>query len=60
MRVAMFTRKAIEDLRQWAAAYQIQSVPTLMLFQNSEMLYRQSGAMSRNEPLALLDSFIDK
>ena len=54
MRVAMFTRKAIEDLRQWAAAYQIQSVPTLMLFQNSEMLYRQSGAMSRNEPLALI------
>ena len=43
-----------------AAAYQIQSVPTLKLFQNGEMLYRQSGAMSRNEVLALLDPFINK
>ena len=41
-----------------AAGYRIQSVPTLMLFQNGEMLYRQSGAMSRNELLALLDPFI--
>ena len=58
MRVVMFTRKAIDDLRQWAAAYQIQSVPTLMLFRNGEVLCRQSGAMSRNELLSLLDPFI--
>ena len=41
-----------------ATGYRIQSVPTLMLFKNGEMLYRQSGAMSRNELLALLDPFL--
>ena len=50
----------VDKHRQIAAAYQIQSVPTLMLFQNGEMLYRQSGAMSRNEVLALLDPFMNK
>lgn len=29
-----------------AATYGIQSVPTLMIFWNGEMLWRQSGAMS--------------
>ena len=48
----------VDKHQEVAARYQIQSVPTLMLFQNGEMLYRQSGAMSRNELLALLDPFI--
>ena len=48
----------VDSHQQIAAEYQIQSVPTLMLFQNGEMLYRQSGAMSRSELLALLDPFI--
>jgi thioredoxin 1 len=48
----------VDKHREVAAGYQIQSVPTLMLFQNGEMLYRQSGAMSRNELLALLDPVI--
>ncbi len=48
----------VDKHQQIAAAYQIQSVPTLMLFQKGEILYRQSGAMSRNEVLALLDPFI--
>ena len=47
----------VDSHQQIAAKYQIQSVPTLMLFKNGEMLYRQSGAMSRNELLALLDPF---
>ena len=50
----------VDKHQEVAAVYQIQSVPTLMLFQNGEMLYRQSGAMSRNELLALLDPFINK
>ena len=50
----------VDTHQQIAEEYQIQSVPTLMLFQNGEMLYRQSGAMSRNEVLALLDPFMNK
>ena len=50
----------VDKHQQIAAAYQIQSVPTLMLVQNGEMLYRQSGAMSRNEVFALLDPFMNK
>ena len=50
----------VDKHQEVAAGYQIQSVPTLMLFQNGEILYRQSGAMSRNEVLALLDPFMNK
>lgn len=41
-----------------AARYQIRSVPTLILFRKGEVLYRQSGAMSRADLLALLDPFM--
>ena len=40
-----------------ASAYRIQSVPTLMLFRNGELLWRQSGAMSLAELKALLYGF---
>ncbi len=48
----------VDKHQEVAAEYQIQSVPTLMLFKNGEALYRQSGAMQRNDLLALLDPFI--
>lgn len=40
-----------------ASAYRIQSVPTLMLFKNGELLWRQSGAMSLANLKALLYGF---
>ena len=40
-----------------ASAYRIQSVPTLMLFRNGELLWRQSGAMSLAALKALLYGF---
>ena len=40
-----------------AGAYHIQSVPTLMLFRNGELLWRQSGAMSLADLKALLYGF---
>lgn len=40
-----------------ASAYRIQSVPTLMLFRNDELLWRQSGAMSLADLKALLYGF---
>ena len=41
-----------------AAQYDIRSVPTLMLFRNGEVLYRESGAMSQADLMALLDPFM--
>ena len=41
-----------------ASQYQIQSVPTLILFKNGEILWRQSGAMPKAELMAVLDPFI--
>lgn len=43
-----------------AERYGIQSVPTLMLFRNGEILYRQSGAMSKSDLMALLDPFLNQ
>jgi thioredoxin 1 len=40
-----------------ASAYRIQSVPTLMLFRNGELLWRQSGAMSLADLKAILYGF---
>lgn len=48
----------VDKYRDTAAAYRIQSVPTLILFRKGEVLYRQSGAMSRADLLALLDPFM--
>ncbi len=41
-----------------AGRYQIQSVPTLMLFRSGEMLWRGSGAVSKADLLATIDSFL--
>ncbi|WP_346237497.1 thioredoxin [Niabella insulamsoli] len=44
----------IDKSPQAANAYQVQSVPTLMLFKNGKMLWRQSGA----RPLAELENLL--
>ena len=38
--------------------YRIQSVPTLMLFRNGEVLWRTSGVVEKTELLATLDPFL--
>lgn len=38
--------------------YQIQSVPTLMLFRKGEVLWRTSGVMPKAELLATLEPFM--
>ena len=37
-----------------AAAYRIQSVPTLMLFRSGQVVWRQSGAMRLNDLKAII------
>ncbi len=48
----------VDKFEPLASQYQIQSVPTLMLFKNGEILWRQSGAMPKSELMAVLDPFI--
>lgn len=41
-----------------ASQYRIQSVPTLMLFRNGDVLWRTSGVVEKTELLATLDPFL--
>lgn len=46
----------VDKHNEIAAQYRIQSVPTLMLFRNGEVLYRNSGVMDKAELMALYQS----
>ncbi|MCQ2189735.1 MAG: thioredoxin [Paludibacteraceae bacterium] len=39
----------VDNNQEISSQYNIQSVPTLMLFKNSEVVWRESGARSLNE-----------
>ena len=41
-----------------AAAYQIQSMPTLLLFKNGEIKWRQSGFVPVSELMRVIEKFV--
>lgn len=41
-----------------ASKYQIQSVPTLMMFRNGKVLWRRSGVVQKGELLSTIESFL--
>ena len=41
-----------------AQQFRVQSVPTLMLFKQGEVLWRKSGAMPKTELLATIDQYL--
>ncbi len=43
-----------------AAQHHIQSVPTLMLFRNGEVLWRQSGAMLKSQLKQIVEQFLNR
>jgi thioredoxin 1 len=51
-----FVKVNTEDQRELAAAFQIRSIPTLMIFREGIILYAQPGAL----PAAALDHLIEK
>ncbi|GIV44723.1 MAG: thioredoxin [Bacteroidia bacterium] len=40
-----------------ASAYQIQAVPTLILFKNGEILWRKSGVMSKQDLVSIINQY---
>ena len=44
----------VDNNEEISAEYSIQSVPTLMLFKNGNVVWRQSGAKSANELKSLI------
>lgn len=42
---------------QAAAAYQVQGVPTLILFKNGQPVWRQSGVVPKSNLLKILEQF---
>lgn len=41
-----------------SSAYQVRGVPTLMLFQKGEILWKQSGVVSKDEIISQVSSYI--
>jgi thioredoxin 1 len=47
----------IDKNPELAAAYQVRSVPTLMIFKNGKQLWKQSGIVPSNELVNLFNQF---
>ncbi|TRX38303.1 thioredoxin [Flavobacterium restrictum] len=45
----------VDKNQQIAAQYQVRGVPTLLLFQNGKQLWRQSGVLSKDELIAIIE-----
>lgn len=46
----------VDKNQELAARYQVKGVPTLMLFQNGKLLWRQSGVLTKNELLQIISA----
>ena len=44
----------VDKNQEIAAHFQVKGVPTMMLFQNGKMLWRQSGVVSKNEIVSMV------
>lgn len=48
----------IDKNQQAAAKYNVQSVPTLVLFKKGEIVWRQSGVLPANQILNIISKFL--
>lgn len=47
----------VDKNQQLAASYQVQGVPTLLLFKQGKQLWRQSGVVPKHQLLSLLENY---
>ncbi len=47
----------VDKNQQLAASYQVQGVPTLLLFKKGKQLWRQSGVVPKHQLLSLLENY---
>lgn len=45
----------VDQNQQLAGRYQIQSVPTLMVFKNGKLVWRHSGVVSKSQLISILN-----
>jgi thioredoxin 1 len=45
----------VDQNQQLAGRYQIQSVPTLIVFKNGKLIWRQSGVVSKSQLISILN-----
>jgi thioredoxin 1 len=48
----------IDKNRAAATKYNVQSVPTLILFKNGQIKWRQSGVLSENQLITTIETFL--
>lgn len=48
----------VDKYQDLAAEYQVRGVPTMMIFKKGQMLWRQSGLLSKNDLVNLLKQHI--
>jgi len=46
----------VDKNQQIASAFQVRGVPTMMLYQNGKQLWRQSGVLSKDEIIKIINS----
>ena len=46
----------VDKNQQLAAQYQVRGVPTMMLFQNGKRLWRQSGVLTKQEIIKIIQN----
>ena len=55
--VASILKVDVDKNPQAAAEYQVQGVPTLILFKKGEVLWRQSGVVPKNGLIGVINKF---
>ena len=49
----------VDDYQDLAAEFMVRGVPTMLLFKKGKLLWRQSGVLSRNELVKIIEEYLN-